>query len=60
MKYNLLGELDVFKERINSYEFKQMIVKKIDEIIEKGKVPIIEGGAGFYIKMLLTNGSEND
>jgi tRNA A37 N6-isopentenylltransferase MiaA len=37
-----------------------MISKRIEEIISRGKVPIIEGGSVFYTKMLLTNTSDYD
>lgn len=35
------------------YEFKKMAERAMDEIWEKGKIPIIAGGTGFYIQALL-------
>ncbi|MEP7103103.1 MAG: tRNA (adenosine(37)-N6)-dimethylallyltransferase MiaA [Candidatus Dojkabacteria bacterium] len=40
-------------ERFNVYEFQTMALKKIDEIISRGKVPIIVGGTGLYIDSLI-------
>jgi tRNA A37 N6-isopentenylltransferase MiaA len=37
------------------------MIEKIEEISKREKTVIIEGGAGFYLKMLLThNGSSDD
>jgi len=35
--------------------FKQEAIKKINEIIEKGKMPILAGGTGLYIKAIVEN-----
>ena len=35
--------------------FKQEATKKINEIIEKGKMPILAGGTGLYIKAIVEN-----
>ena len=32
-----------------------MVLQKIDEIHKKNKIPIIEGGSGFYLNFLLTS-----
>jgi len=32
-----------------------MVIERIQEIHEKGKIPIIEGGSGFYLNFLLTS-----
>lgn len=42
-------------EDFNVALFKQAAIKKIDEIIEKGKLPILVGGTGLYIKAIVEN-----
>ena len=42
-------------EDFNVALFKQEAVKKIDEIIERGKLPILVGGTGLYIKSIIEN-----
>ncbi|MFA5071803.1 MAG: tRNA (N6-isopentenyl adenosine(37)-C2)-methylthiotransferase MiaB [Candidatus Paceibacterota bacterium] len=42
-------------EDFNVALFKQEAVKKINEIIEKGKLPILVGGTGLYIKSIIEN-----
>ena len=32
-----------------------MVLQKIDEIHQQNKIPIIEGGSGFYLNFLLTS-----
>ena len=48
----LIDELSLTEE-YSVYHFQQLARKKIDEIIEKGKLPIIVGGTGLYIKACL-------
>lgn len=38
---------------LNVKEFKDMAVKYIDDIINRGKTPILVGGTGFYIRAIL-------
>ncbi len=38
-------------------EYKKLVDKKIEEIISRGKIPIIVGGTGFYIDSVI-NGSQ--
>lgn len=40
-------------ENFNAYEFTQILNQKIDEITNKGKLPIVVGGTGLYIKSLI-------
>lgn len=40
-------------EEFSSGLYKELALKKIDEIINKGKVPIIVGGTGLYLRTLL-------
>lgn len=40
-------------EDFHVVKFKQMVEAAIDEIYEKGKIPIICGGTGFYIQAIL-------
>lgn len=39
--------------RFTALDYKQKAQKKIEEILERGKVPMICGGTGFYISALL-------
>lgn len=41
------------------YDYQQDARKKIDEILKRGKTPILVGGTGFYIKACLYNYSFN-
>ncbi len=41
------------KEEFDVYQFSNMVFEKVKEIISKGKIPIIVGGSGFYIRVLL-------
>lgn len=47
--------LDVIspKQTFNADKFKKLAEKAIKEIVKKGKVPIVCGGTGFYIDVLL-------
>lgn len=42
-------------EDFNVALFKKEAIKKIDEIIERGKLPILVGGTGLYIKSIVEN-----
>ena len=42
-------------DEFNVAEFQRLAYEKIDEIILKGKVPIIVGGTGLYISSLVDN-----
>ena len=52
VKHYLVDEL-LPDEEFNVYEFKKRAEKYIDKIYEKGKIPIIAGGTGFYIQAIL-------
>lgn len=41
------------RESFNVTTFKQMALAAMDEIYNKGKIPIVVGGTGFYIQALL-------
>jgi tRNA dimethylallyltransferase len=43
------------KQTFTAHDFKALAEKKIQEISERGKVPIIVGGTGFYIQTLVDN-----
>ena len=50
-------------EEYNAYQYQQDCRKKISEIIERGKTPILVGGTGLYIKAALYDyqfGVENE
>ena len=40
------------------FSYKDMVVKKINQLCDSNKVPIIEGGSGFYLKYLLTGNND--
>lgn len=40
-------------EKYSAYEFKKDAMRLIDEIVERGKLPIIVGGTGLYIEGLV-------
>lgn len=40
-------------EEFNVYTFQMMAKKAVEEIISKGKIPIVVGGTGFYTQALL-------
>ena len=52
VKHYLIDELDPAEE-FNIFYFKEKAKKYMDEILQKGKIPIIAGGTGFYIQSLL-------
>ncbi|MFN4226937.1 MAG: tRNA (adenosine(37)-N6)-dimethylallyltransferase MiaA [Candidatus Ratteibacteria bacterium] len=41
------------KEDFDVYQYSSMVFEKVKEIISKEKVPMIVGGSGFYIRVLL-------
>jgi len=41
------------KENFDVYEYKNLVYEKVGEIISKGKIPVIVGGSGFYIRVLI-------
>lgn len=52
IEHYLIDELNP-KEEFHVVRFQQMAKKAMDEIYDKGKLPIIAGGTGFYIQALL-------
>ena len=52
VKYHLSGILDL-NEPYNAAKFAERSKKILDELLVKGKIPIIEGGAGLYIRALV-------
>lgn len=52
VQHHLIDVLDP-DEEFNVTLFKEMAVKAIEEIYERGHVPLIVGGTGFYIQALL-------
>ena len=62
VKHYLIDELYP-NEEFNIFCFKEKAKEYIDKIYEKGKIPIIAGGTGFYIQALLYDvefSNEND
>lgn len=51
-KHHLVNFISPF-ETFNAYDFVENATKAIDEIAEKGKLPVIVGGTGLYIDSLL-------
>lgn len=54
IKHYLIDEFDP-SENFNVVKFKEFTDKYIKQIYEKGKIPIITGGTGFYIQAVLYN-----
>lgn len=52
IKHHLIDCLDP-KEEFNICMFKEMADKAIDDILSRGKMPILVGGTGFYIQSVL-------
>jgi tRNA dimethylallyltransferase len=50
--HHLIDILDISKP-LDVYKYIELAEKKIDEISKRGKLPIIAGGTGFYIRALL-------
>ncbi len=50
--HHLIDILDP-REDFNVYEFKTRAKAAVDDIVSRGKIPIIAGGTGFYIQALL-------
>lgn len=42
-------------DRFSLYEYQKLAYKKIDEIIERKKIPIVVGGTGLYIDSIVKN-----
>lgn len=54
IKHYLIDEV-LPSEEFNVVKFKELAEKYIDEIISKGKQPIVVGGTGLYISSLINN-----
>lgn len=54
IRHYLIDELEPVEE-FNVVKFKQYADKYIEEIYQKGKIPILVGGTGFYIQAVLYN-----
>ncbi len=54
--------IDIFdpKDDFNVSIFRERAIEAIDDILSRGKVPIIVGGTGFYIKSILYYRDEED
>ena len=52
VRHYLVDEL-MPEEEFHIVRFKEMAMKALNEIYEKGQIPIIVGGTGFYIQALL-------
>ena len=52
IKHYLIDELEP-DEEFNIFEFKTRAEKYINEIVSKGKIPVIVGGTGFYIQSVI-------
>tara|TARA_X000001036_G_scaffold78778_2_gene70481 strand:+ start:20151 stop:21080 length:930 start_codon:yes stop_codon:yes gene_type:complete len=51
IKHHLIGIRDPW-DSISAGEYAKMVIKKVNNIIEKGSVPIICGGAGLYYRAI--------
>ncbi|KNY25759.1 tRNA (adenosine(37)-N6)-dimethylallyltransferase MiaA [Pseudobacteroides cellulosolvens] len=54
IKHYLIDEVNP-DEEFSVARFKELVTKYIDEILDKGKQPIVVGGTGLYINSLLYN-----
>ena len=54
IKHHLIDILD-FTEKFNAFMFVNLAQKLIDDIISRGKTPIIVGGTNLYISALIKN-----
>ena len=52
IKHHLIDIIDP-KEDFNVSRFREMAIAAIDDILSRGKIPIVVGGTGFYIRSLL-------
>ena len=52
VKHYLIDEVDP-EERFSVAEYKKRAEKYIEEIIKKGKTPIVVGGTGLYVNSLI-------
>lgn len=57
--HHLIDILEPYEE-FNAFLFQKMANQKIEEIFNKGKIPIIIGGTGLYIRCLLYGLFEQD
>ncbi|MCR5735314.1 MAG: tRNA (adenosine(37)-N6)-dimethylallyltransferase MiaA, partial [Lachnospiraceae bacterium] len=52
IRHHLIDILEP-EDEFNVYRFKQLAKSACDEILERGKLPVVAGGTGFYIQALL-------
>ena len=52
IRHNMLDVISP-EERYSVSEYKKQAEEKIEEILKKGKTPIIVGGTGLYIETLI-------
>lgn len=52
VKHHLIGHISP-EERYSVARYKKDAIKKIEEVLEKGKFPIIVGGTGLYVDSLV-------
>lgn len=52
VKHHLIDIFDP-KDDFNIYLFKELALKAMDEIYERGHIPILTGGTGFYIQSII-------
>jgi len=57
--YHNLDKYDPIEDKVNAAKFASETRRTIKDIIKKGGFPIIEGGSGFYLKMLLSGGDDS-
>ena len=58
IRYHNLDKYDPIEDKVNAAVFATETRRTINDIIKKGGFPIIEGGSGFYLKMLLSGGDD--
>ena len=59
IRHHLIDVMDP-RDDFNVSKFRDMATVAIEDIVSRGKIPIIVGGTGFYIKSLLCTGAVGD
>lgn len=52
IRHHLLDILDPAEE-FSAYEFRRLALEALEDIVRRGKIPIVAGGTGLYVKALL-------
>ncbi|MEQ8352288.1 MAG: tRNA (adenosine(37)-N6)-dimethylallyltransferase MiaA [Leptospiraceae bacterium] len=53
IKHHLVGIIDP-DQTFTAMEYRQMALASIQDVIDRNRIPMLVGGAGFYLQMLIT------